>query len=100
MVPDDLSRSSLLSALDGAKIVYSDIRLHETALLVAQEVKISLISLMLQVFTPCVVLTPLSRFFRKQSSLFTFQVESLKENQYFSSFSFWVVISLSLFKHQ
>ncbi|XP_004152009.1 ribokinase isoform X1 [Cucumis sativus] len=37
MVPDDLSRSSLLSALDGAKIVYSDIRLHETALLVAQE---------------------------------------------------------------
>ncbi|TYK18986.1 ribokinase isoform X2 [Cucumis melo var. makuwa] len=37
MVPDDLSRSSLLSALDGARIVYSDVRLHETALLVAQE---------------------------------------------------------------
>ncbi|XP_022967275.1 ribokinase-like isoform X1 [Cucurbita maxima] len=37
MVPDDLSRSSLLSALDGAKIVYFDVRLHETALLVAEE---------------------------------------------------------------
>ncbi|XP_038888958.1 ribokinase isoform X2 [Benincasa hispida] len=37
MVPDDLSRSSLLSALDGARFVYFDVRLHETALLVAQE---------------------------------------------------------------
>ncbi|XP_060676103.1 uncharacterized protein LOC107426447 isoform X1 [Ziziphus jujuba] len=37
MIPDDLSRSSLLSALDGARIVYSDVRFIETALLVAQE---------------------------------------------------------------
>lgn len=44
MVPDDLSRSSLLSALDGARIVYFDVRLHETALVVAQEVKISLVA--------------------------------------------------------
>lgn len=38
MKPDDLSRASLLSALDGARIVYSDARLHETALILAQEV--------------------------------------------------------------
>lgn len=38
MIPDDLSRSNLLSALDGARIVYSDVRLHETALVIAQEV--------------------------------------------------------------
>jgi hypothetical protein len=38
MVPDDLSRASLLSALDGARIVYLDGRLHETALVIAQEV--------------------------------------------------------------
>ncbi|GMY06182.1 ribokinase [Fagus crenata] len=37
MVPDDLSRASLLSALDGARIVYLDGRLHETALVIAQE---------------------------------------------------------------
>ncbi|KAI3907783.1 hypothetical protein MKW98_008460 [Papaver atlanticum] len=37
MVPDDMTRSSLMSALDGARIVYSDVRLHETALVVAQE---------------------------------------------------------------
>ncbi|KAF3436068.1 hypothetical protein FNV43_RR23160 [Rhamnella rubrinervis] len=37
MIPDDLSRSSLLSALDGARIVYSDVRLYETALVIAQE---------------------------------------------------------------
>lgn len=39
MVPDDLSRSNLLSALNGARLVYFDVRLHETALIVAQEVK-------------------------------------------------------------
>lgn len=38
MIPGDLSLSSLSSALDGARIVYSDVRLHETALLIAQEV--------------------------------------------------------------
>jgi hypothetical protein len=38
MIPDDLSRESLLSAIDGARIVYLDGRLHETALIIAQEV--------------------------------------------------------------
>lgn len=38
MVPEDLPRSSLLSALDGARIIYFDMRLHETALVVACEV--------------------------------------------------------------
>ncbi|KAG0454206.1 hypothetical protein HPP92_025510 [Vanilla planifolia] len=37
MSPDDLSRLSLLSALDGSHIVYFDGRLHETALIVAEE---------------------------------------------------------------
>ncbi|KAG6662876.1 hypothetical protein I3843_03G255300 [Carya illinoinensis] len=37
MIPDDLSRASLLSALDGASIVYFDGRVHETASIVAQE---------------------------------------------------------------
>ncbi|KAI3995726.1 hypothetical protein MKX01_007205 [Papaver californicum] len=37
MVPDDMTQSSLVSALDGARIVYSDVRLHETALVVAHE---------------------------------------------------------------
>ncbi|KAJ4969476.1 hypothetical protein NE237_016177 [Protea cynaroides] len=37
MVPDDLSQATLSSALDGARIVYLDGRLHETALVVAQE---------------------------------------------------------------
>jgi len=38
MQPVDLSESSLLTALNGAKIVYFDGRLHETALVVAHEV--------------------------------------------------------------
>ncbi|KAE7997914.1 hypothetical protein FH972_002504 [Carpinus fangiana] len=37
MIPDDLSQESLLSAIDGARIVYLDGRLHETALIIAQE---------------------------------------------------------------
>ncbi|XP_068491847.1 uncharacterized protein [Phaseolus vulgaris] len=37
MIPDNLSKSSLLSALDGAKIAYFDGRLPDTALVVAQE---------------------------------------------------------------
>ncbi|KAB1208658.1 40S ribosomal protein S8 [Morella rubra] len=37
MIPNDLSQASLLSALDGARIVYFDGRLHETASIVAQE---------------------------------------------------------------
>eukprot|EP00268_Persea_americana_P021191 TRINITY_DN2116_c0_g2_i3.p1 TRINITY_DN2116_c0_g2~~TRINITY_DN2116_c0_g2_i3.p1 ORF type:complete len:412 (+),score=94.79 TRINITY_DN2116_c0_g2_i3:172-1407(+) len=35
--PDDLSQSSLLSALDGARIFYSDVRLPEIALVIAKE---------------------------------------------------------------
>ncbi|XP_054792221.1 uncharacterized protein LOC129297901 isoform X2 [Prosopis cineraria] len=37
MMPEDLSRDSLLSALDGARLVYFDGRMHETALLIARE---------------------------------------------------------------
>ncbi|MED6127913.1 hypothetical protein PIB30_092594, partial [Stylosanthes scabra] len=37
LVPQDLSESSLLSALDGARIVYFDGRFYETALVVARE---------------------------------------------------------------
>ncbi|PSR86395.1 Ribokinase [Actinidia chinensis var. chinensis] len=37
MVPGDLSKSSLSSAVDGVTLVYFDVRLHETALVVAQE---------------------------------------------------------------
>jgi hypothetical protein len=40
MIPDELSRSSLLSALDEARLVYLDGRLHETALVTAQEVNV------------------------------------------------------------
>ncbi|XP_012085190.1 ribokinase isoform X2 [Jatropha curcas] len=37
MIPDDLSQSSLLSALDGVRLAYFDVRLPETALVVAEE---------------------------------------------------------------
>ncbi|VVA89954.1 unnamed protein product [Arabis nemorensis] len=37
MVPTDLPQSSMLSALDRASIVYFDVRLHETALVIAKE---------------------------------------------------------------
>lgn len=37
MIPSDLSQSNLLSALDGAKLVHFDGRLHETAAIVAEE---------------------------------------------------------------
>ncbi|KAL9288462.1 putative ketohexokinase [Arabidopsis thaliana] len=37
MLPTDLSQSSMLSALDQASIVYFDVRLHETALVIAKE---------------------------------------------------------------
>jgi len=47
MIPDNLPKSSLLSALDGAKIAYFDGRLPDTALLVAQEVIICTIYLQL-----------------------------------------------------
>lgn len=42
MLPTDLSQSSMLSALDRASIVYFDVRLHETALMIAKEVSIHL----------------------------------------------------------
>lgn len=38
LTPDELIESNLLAALDSARLVYFDGRLHETALLVAQEV--------------------------------------------------------------
>ncbi|KAI9123006.1 hypothetical protein K1719_005895 [Acacia pycnantha] len=37
MAPEELSESSLLAALDGARIVYFDVRLHETALVIARK---------------------------------------------------------------
>ncbi|XP_068323791.1 uncharacterized protein [Pyrus communis] len=37
MIPDDLSQLSLSSALDGARVLYLDGRIHETSLVVAQE---------------------------------------------------------------
>lgn len=46
MKPVDLPKSSLLTALNGAKIVYFDGRLHETALVVAHEVITFIIYLM------------------------------------------------------
>lgn len=39
--PNELSQSSLCSALDGARLVYFDVRLHETAIVVAEEVIIT-----------------------------------------------------------
>ncbi|GAY40206.1 hypothetical protein CUMW_050240 [Citrus unshiu] len=37
MIPDDLSESTIFSALDGARILYLDGRLPDTAIIVAQE---------------------------------------------------------------
>ncbi|MBA0679386.1 hypothetical protein Goari_011157, partial [Gossypium aridum] len=37
LIPDELSQSQLLSALDGANMVYFDGRLYETALIIAKE---------------------------------------------------------------
>ncbi|XP_057535057.1 uncharacterized protein LOC130813274 isoform X2 [Amaranthus tricolor] len=37
MVPEELSQQKLESALDGSRLVYFDVRLHETALVVAKE---------------------------------------------------------------
>lgn len=44
MVPTDLPQSTMLSALDRASIAYFDVRLHETALVIANEVSMCLIS--------------------------------------------------------
>ncbi|CAO2162827.1 unnamed protein product [Urochloa humidicola] len=37
MLPEELTKANLSAALDGADIVYFDVRLHDTALLVAEE---------------------------------------------------------------
>ncbi|CAH9129446.1 unnamed protein product [Cuscuta epithymum] len=37
MIPEDLSQSNLMSAIDGVRVAYFDGRLHETALVVAKE---------------------------------------------------------------
>ncbi|CAO1940566.1 unnamed protein product [Urochloa humidicola] len=37
LVPEELTKANLSAALDGAHIVYFDVRLHDTALLVAEE---------------------------------------------------------------
>lgn len=44
MVPTDLPQSTMLSALDRASIAYFDVRLHETALVIAKEVSMHLFS--------------------------------------------------------
>ncbi|KAL6900623.1 hypothetical protein ACP4OV_005299 [Aristida adscensionis] len=41
MVPEELTKEKLFAALDGADIVYFDVRLHDTALLVAEEMQAS-----------------------------------------------------------
>lgn len=38
MVPEDLSHSRLLAALNGARLAYFDVRMPEIALVIAQEV--------------------------------------------------------------
>jgi hypothetical protein len=38
MVPEELTKANFSSALDGAVIFYFDVRLHDTALFVAEEV--------------------------------------------------------------
>lgn len=38
LIPDELTESKLLAAVDGARLVYFDGRLHDTALVIAQEV--------------------------------------------------------------
>lgn len=43
MIPDDLSESTIFSALDGARILYLDGRLPDTAIIVAQEVIVILL---------------------------------------------------------
>jgi hypothetical protein len=38
MVPEDLSRANLLSALNGARVAYFDVRMPATALVIVKEV--------------------------------------------------------------
>lgn len=37
MIPDDLKSSTISSALKGVQLAYFDVRLHETALVLAHE---------------------------------------------------------------
>ncbi|KAI9122238.1 hypothetical protein K1719_006927 [Acacia pycnantha] len=52
MIPEDLSRDSLLSALEGAKLVYFDGRMHETALFIAREAFCKNISILVDAERP------------------------------------------------
>lgn len=38
MIPDEMTEPKLSAAMDGARLVYFDSRMHDTALVVAQEV--------------------------------------------------------------
>ncbi|KAI4351188.1 hypothetical protein L6164_005568 [Bauhinia variegata] len=62
MVPEDLSRTSLLSALDGARLVYFDGRLHKTALVIAQEAIYQNIPILIDAERPREELNDLLRF--------------------------------------
>ncbi|MED6132417.1 hypothetical protein PIB30_018807 [Stylosanthes scabra] len=52
MIPEDLPRSSLLSALDGAKLAYFDVRMPETAVFIAHEAFIRKIPILVDVERP------------------------------------------------
>ena len=39
MIPEDLPRTRVLSALAGARVVYFDVRMPESALVIAHEVR-------------------------------------------------------------
>jgi hypothetical protein len=45
MTPDELTSENLFAALHGVDMVYFDVRLHETALLVAEEVIFSCLNI-------------------------------------------------------
>jgi hypothetical protein len=45
MTPDELTNENLFAALHGVDMVYFDVRLHETALLVAEEVIFSCLNM-------------------------------------------------------
>lgn len=68
MVPEELARSKLSSALDGASLAYFDGRLWETALVVAQEVIISVLALWLQYFLFCLCFLTLTVMIQVEES--------------------------------
>nr|KAJ0187399.1 hypothetical protein LSAT_V11C900459750 [Lactuca sativa] len=65
MIPDELSGSSLLSALAGVKLVYFDVRLPETALVVAHETLASLHFSIYQLIKILFLLSPVQANRRK-----------------------------------